>query len=222
MEKKIAITFVVMLAVPVVAASVNWVPENDRDIVYEMAKKDNKLVLFYIRDEWTEKMGYVFEDSEVSEYINANFYAIRMYKTTSGEFCERYDVKEAPTVLFLDTYGKEIGRTEGYMDTNKFYNEMKGIIEAKELRKELEDDAYKALTEADSLYDQDKYKECKEQYSVALDKFQQLGNKERMEYCRSRISDADLKVQFDLLKYGLVLFVGIVIFFSLLYYISKR
>lgn len=222
MGKKIPVIVVMVLMVPAVAASVNWVPEEDEDIVYEMAKRDNKLVLFYIRDEWTEKMRYVFQDPTVYEYINENFYAIRRYKTTSEEFCKEYGITEASTVVFLDVYGEEIGRIEGKMDTNAFYNEMKGIIEGKEIRKELRDEAYRALTEADSLYEQGEYIKSKEQYEIALEKFQQLEDEEREKYCRSRINDADLRVQLDLLKYGLILFVGIVTVLSLIYYISKR
>ncbi|RLF96180.1 hypothetical protein DRN58_09950, partial [Thermococci archaeon] len=86
----------------------------------------------------------------------------------------------------------------------------------------LRDEAYEALTNADSLYAKGKYRESKEQYNIALNKFKQLGEKEKEEYCKSKISDADLKIQLDLLRYGLIIFVAVVAFFALIYYISAK
>ncbi|MCK4432627.1 MAG: hypothetical protein KAV48_01715, partial [Methanomicrobia archaeon] len=167
-------------------------------------------------------MDRIFDDSTVSGYINSYFYAMKLYKSASKAICDVYNIEKAPTVIFLNVYAEEIGRIEGFMNAESFYNEMKETIEAKEFREKLTDEAYEALTNADSLYSKGKYKESKEQYTIALNKFQQLEDKEKEEYCKSKISETDLKIQLDLLRYGLITFVAVIVFFALIYYISKK
>jgi thioredoxin-related protein len=220
-EKKCVIP-IILLLIPLVSGVVNWHFEVDIDDACEMAKAENKLVLLYVYDEWTENADRILEDSKVSEYINSHFYAMKLYKFTSKAICEAYDIEKAPTVVFLDVHAEEIGRIEGFSNSEDFYNEMKETIEAKEFREKLRDEAYEALTNADSLYAKEKYKESKEQYNIALNKFKQLGEKEKEEYCKSKISSVDMKIQLDLLKYGLIIFVAVVAFFALIYYISAK
>ena len=221
MEKKTIIP-VILLLIPLVSGYVNWLYDTDLDTACEMAKAENKLVLLYIYDEWTENMDNVFNDKEVSEYINGEFYAMKLYKNTSKDICDQYNIKKAPTVLFLNPYKKEIGRIEGYMDPDEFYIKMKTIIESKEFIEKLRDEAYEALTDADSLYSKGEYSKSKEQYTIAMNKFHQLKDKEKEEYCRSMISKADMKMQLVLLRYGLIAFVGVVAFFAFVYYLSAR
>jgi hypothetical protein len=212
----------IVILIPLVSGQVNWVPENDLDIVCEMAKVDDKLVLVYIYDEWTEKSDRIFDDPTVHEYINEHFYGVRLYRGDVEALCERYAVEKGPTVLFLDVYAQEIGRIENLTRSDEFYSDMESILEATELRETLKDYAYRALTEADSLYAQEEYRESKEMYTIAMEKFQLLGNTEREEYCKSRISSADLRMQVVLLRYGLIMFVSIAIFLALIYYVTKR
>jgi len=108
------------------------------------------------------------------------------------------------------------------MDPDKFYIKMKTIIESKEFIEKLRDEAYEALTDADSLYSKGEYSKSKEQYIIAMNKFHQLKDKEKEEYCRSMISKADMKMQLVLLRYGLIAFVGVVAFFAFVYYLSAR
>ena len=222
MVKKICIMPVIMLLIPLASGYINWLYETDLIDVCEMAKAENKLVLIYVYDEWSENMDRIFDDSTVSGYINSYFYAMKLYKSASKAICDVYNIEKAPTVIFLNVYAEEIGRIEGFMNAESFYNEMKETIEAKEFREKLTDEAYEALTNADSLYSKGKYKESKEQYTIALNKFQQLEDKEKEEYCKSKISETDLKIQLDLLRYGLITFVAVIVFFALIYYISKK
>lgn len=222
MVKKKWAVFTIMVLIPLVSGQIEWVPENDLGCVCTLAKSTDKLVFIYIYDEWTARTDRIFENASTYEYINTHFCAMRVYKGDAQALWKSYDIEIAPTVLFLDGYGGEIGRIEEPADSSSFYNEMKRIVEAKELKDTLKDDAYLALTEADSLYAKGKYRESKEQYAIAMEKFRQLGNEEREEYCRSKITHANLRMQLTLLKYGLVMFVGIVTFLALIYYILKR
>jgi len=222
MKKKKCIIPIILLLIPLVSGYVNWLYDTDLHTICEMAKAENKLVLLYVYDEWTENTDRILENSKVSEYINSHFYAMKLYIDTSRDICKAYNIEKAPTVIFLNTYAEEIGRIEGFMDSEDFYNKMKETIEAKEFREKLSDEAYEALTNADSLYSKGKYKESKEQYNIALNKFQQLGEKEKEEYCKSKISKVDMKMQLGLLKYGLIVFVAVIAFFALVYYISAK
>ncbi len=222
MRKKGLILPLVLFLLPLVSGQVSWVLDEELSEVYEMAKADEKLVLLYVYDEWSENTETIFQHQKVFSYVNANFYAMKFYRGDAKSLCQEYNIDDAPTVLFLDRYGEEIGRIEKLKTTDEFYNEMRQIVEATALRAKLKDEAYQALTTADSLYAKGEYSEAKQYYTTALNKFQELEDEERVEYCKSRIDDANLKTQFVLLQYGLVLFVVIVVFFSLIYYISKK
>lgn len=222
MKKRLRVVPLILFLFPMVNGQVSWIPDQELSEVFEMAKADDKLVFIYVYDEWSENTENIFQNQKVSSYINTNFYAMKFYRGDAKSLCQEYNIDKTPTVLFLDTYGEEIGGIEKFRTSNEFYDEMKHIVEASTLRAKLKDEAYQALTTADSLYAQGEYGDAKEHYTKALNKFQELGDEENVEYCKSRISDADLKMQFVLLQYGFFLFVVIVVFFSLIYYISKK
>jgi thioredoxin-related protein len=63
-----------------------------------------------------------FPDTKVGEFYNANFINVKMdmEKGQGLDLARTYQVRAYPTLLFIDSEGKIIHRTAGYMDAGQF------------------------------------------------------------------------------------------------------
>lgn len=86
----------------------------------EVAQAFGKDILLLIHNENSKTTKKVIRDLEspgISRIINHNFVCAKIgSRRITIDFKERYDLKTAPTLLFLDRQGYEMGRNVGYKD----------------------------------------------------------------------------------------------------------
>jgi uncharacterized protein YyaL (SSP411 family) len=61
-----------------------------------------------------------YADPEVSRFINENFVALEAHIKERPAYFHRFDAQWTPTVLILDSDGKERWRIEGYLPKEEF------------------------------------------------------------------------------------------------------
>ncbi|MBT3280204.1 MAG: DUF255 domain-containing protein [Campylobacteraceae bacterium] len=90
------------------AGSINWSKENLDDTIEKLSDKKQKIVMAYFWLEGCNACEYmsdrVFNDDEVSEYINKNFISFKTNKIPMD-----YPVFAYPTIYFIDEDGNELG-----------------------------------------------------------------------------------------------------------------
>lgn len=94
--------------------------------VLAKAKSENKNIMIDFFTEWckwcVELDKVVYTNKEVSDY--ANYYQINWKidaeKGEGVELAERYKIKGYPTIVFVDTDGKEIDRIVGFLKPAEF------------------------------------------------------------------------------------------------------
>ena len=116
--------------------------------VFCMAKEQNKIIMVDVLTEWckwcVELDNKVYAKSEIYDFANSNQinYKIDAEKGEGVAFAKRYNVQGYPTILFLDSDGKEIDRIYGYVPVKDFKEMMvdynKGINTFGYLKKEAE------------------------------------------------------------------------------------
>jgi len=114
------------------------------------AKSENKVLMVDVLTDWcvwcVELDIRVYSNPKVSEFANTNQinYKIDAEKGEGVDFKTKYAVTAYPTILFLDSDGKEIDRIIGYYPAKDFYAMMvdynKGINTFKVLKATLEKD----------------------------------------------------------------------------------
>lgn len=83
------------------------------------AKKENKLLFMDCYTSWCGPCKWlskeIFPKKEVGDFFNKNFvsFKIDMEKGEGVELCKKYQVKSFPTLLFLDSEGKEVHKMVG-------------------------------------------------------------------------------------------------------------
>lgn len=105
------------------AAITTQVSSNTLDDVQEEARMTGKPVFLYFQSEacaWCKKFEKeVLPEKQVREKLQ-NFISASVDVDMQTELVKKFDVYGTPTMVFLDSEGREITRILGYADVNKF------------------------------------------------------------------------------------------------------
>ncbi len=100
---------------------VKWFEGTYEEAVAHATKLDRPMMIDCVAD-WClpckEMDRYTFNDQLVADYLNANFVSFRLDATGNPldtlMHLENYEVRNYPTLLFTDKFGKEISRFNGF------------------------------------------------------------------------------------------------------------
>lgn len=145
--KKIIIFALVLFASHTALSQVEFKTGSVADIL-AMAKSQNKVVMVDVLTEWCkwciELDNKVYAKKEVGDFANVNqiSYKIDAENGEGVDFAKKYNVSGYPTILFLDSDGKEIDRIVGYVPAKDFLEMMmdynKGVNTYADLQAKLE------------------------------------------------------------------------------------
>lgn len=98
------------------------------------AKQENKLVFIDFFTTWCGpcKMmtAKTFPQTEVGEFMNAKFIPLKLDAEKEGaQLAKTYGVRAYPTYVILNPEGKEVAKVSGYMDGEKFIEEVSAAID---------------------------------------------------------------------------------------------
>jgi thioredoxin-related protein len=66
----------------------------------------------------------VYPEARVSTFINTNFIPVRLHVKNHGEDMKRFGVDWTPTILLVDSDGKELYRIEGFLPADDFLSQL--------------------------------------------------------------------------------------------------
>lgn len=69
----------------------------------------------------------VLTNSDVQKDLNENYIVVLVDINKNPNIAAKYDVFGTPTVQFLNSTGKEIGKIEGYVESDQFLKTLKEI-----------------------------------------------------------------------------------------------
>lgn len=103
----------------------------DLNKAIEQAHAENKSIMLlfdkkdcYYCNEMKEK---TFSNPEVISKLNEKYISVIIDINKEPKIASKYKVVGTPTVIFLDSNQKQIGKVEGFVDANEFLNTLKGI-----------------------------------------------------------------------------------------------
>ena len=104
---------------------------HDVDGAFSEAQNQNKsLALIFDQDScvYCEILkDNVLTNSDVQKELNENYIVVLVDINKNPDVADKYDVFGTPTVQFLDSDAKEIGRIEGYVESAEFLKTLKEI-----------------------------------------------------------------------------------------------
>ena len=108
---------------------VNNTTDLNKAIDHAHAENKSMMLLFtqkncYYCDELNEK---TLSNPEVISKLNEKYITVVIDINDPSKVADKYKVFGTPTIIFLDSNQKEIGKIEGYVDANEFLNTLKGI-----------------------------------------------------------------------------------------------
>ena len=169
--KKLYITALISLIFIISCkAKIDW--EKDYDASLEKSKAENKPILMDIYTDWCgackEMDKTTFANKNVADYIT-NFVALKYNpeKSSNGnDILKKYSILGFPTMLFLNSDGFVIKRIVGYIESDELIEEMKGIREKEEKRKNTFKDDIPTIEKLDVYIDSGYSKEASEMYDI--------------------------------------------------------
>ncbi len=118
-----------LLVLPLAAAELNWL--TDLPKAQAEAKKDNKMVLIDFTGSdwcgWCKKLkSEVFDKKEFADYAAKNLVLVEVdfpraktqsdaLKKANKELASKYEARGFPTIVVLNSSGKEVWKQVGYM-----------------------------------------------------------------------------------------------------------
>jgi len=140
-KKAITIVFLIGLAVLSVSilyvrlreeknvGQVNWLFDYDAGVA--KAGAENKIVLIDFYADWCSWCKVLDQETygnrEVASYLNEKFVCIKVDADSNASLSKNYNVTGLPTIVFLSSSGKEVGRILGYVSSNLFLTNAKNI-----------------------------------------------------------------------------------------------
>jgi thioredoxin-related protein len=104
----------------------------------------SKVVFVFVEAEWCgfcKRMKRdVFPKSKISDLMRDEYFSVLIdleskneltfngETMTEREFARNMEVKQTPTMIFLNSKGKELGRQPGYLDEEVFYKLLRYVI----------------------------------------------------------------------------------------------
>lgn len=105
--------------------------------ILDLAKEKEKLVFVDFHADWCTMCrameAEVFTDPALAKYINENFinYKVNSEKGSGPNLVFLYKIRALPSLLFLDTRGRVLFSTEGYMSAHTLLDMAKGLKDKK-------------------------------------------------------------------------------------------
>lgn len=103
----------------------------DLNKAIEQAHAENKSIMLlfdqkdcYYCNEMKEK---TLSNPEVISKLNEKYISVIIDINNEPKIASKYKVFGTPTIIFLDSNQKQIGKVEGFIDANGFLNTLKGI-----------------------------------------------------------------------------------------------
>lgn len=82
----------------------------------------------------------MYPDPQVATFITGNFIPVRLHLKKHPEAMPRFSIDWTPTVLIVDSDGKELYRTEGFLPADEFLGELQlGLGHAQFTKKDFQD-----------------------------------------------------------------------------------
>ena len=108
---------------------VNNTTDLNKAINQSHAENKSIMLLFtqkncYYCDELKEK---TLSNPEVISKLNEKYITVIIDINNQSKVADKYKVFGTPTIIFLDSNLKEVGKIDGYVDANEFLNTLKGI-----------------------------------------------------------------------------------------------
>lgn len=100
--------------------------EADWNLILEKAKKENKVIFLDCYTSWCGPCKWmaenVFNKDTVADFYNSHFInaSLDMEKGRGPELVEKYGISSYPTMLYLDSNGKQLHRTSGKTSSEIF------------------------------------------------------------------------------------------------------
>jgi len=120
-------------------AAVDFI-QNDLSLALGKSRKENRVMMIFFYTDWC---GYcklmdksIFADSKFTEF-SKNLVNIRINaeRGNGAYYARGYGVKSYPTVIFVDSWGKELSRINGYLPPATFLKESQRIVQNKNQQK---------------------------------------------------------------------------------------
>ena len=109
---------------------VNWLFDYDAGI--SKARSENKIVLIDFYADWCSWCKVLdqetYADKEVASYLNEKFVCIKIDSDKNISLSKNFNVTGLPTIVFLSSNEKEVGRIVGYEPPNQFLTSAKNIV----------------------------------------------------------------------------------------------
>ena len=114
------------------SVSVDW--GEDLPAALERARSEGKPVLVNFYADWCvwckRLEATTLRDSQVADLLSDRVVAVSLDVDGNGkELSNQYRVDGLPTILVLDTDGREIGRIPGYMPPSGFIERVEGFLQ---------------------------------------------------------------------------------------------
>src|SRR5688572_26234222 len=103
-------------------------PPGFQQLSYEQAvakgRRDKKAVMIHFGASWCapcKKMeSTTFTNRRVEKFLSDNLIAIKVDYDHNRQLAQEHNITALPTILFLDSGGKEVKRITGYQDPGEF------------------------------------------------------------------------------------------------------
>jgi thiol:disulfide interchange protein len=108
------------------STSFKW--HTDLDSALDEAKKTNKPIFVDFYTAWCYYCKQLDEttlsDQQVQEKLSKTYVVAKIDADKYPDIASEYKIYGYPTLLFLDSNGREIKRIEGYVDSNTLLNQL--------------------------------------------------------------------------------------------------
>ncbi len=115
---------------------INFVEAESLTKVLDMAIEEDKLVFLYMHTEWCSPCRFmekeVFSVAETAAVINDNFipYEVDMEKANGPDLSLIFNAKVVPTMLFINSKGREVSRNSGGIGNTKLINWSNSVLDS--------------------------------------------------------------------------------------------
>jgi len=134
-----ALTLIIGLNIGCMASSeespINWM---DYERGMTQAKKEGKPTIINFYGKWCPPCRQfdreTFQDKEVYEN-SKNFVCVKVDAGKRGDLSGKYRAFYTPTIIFINSQGREVDRIVGYVNANSFLGHMEDVLAIEKLTK---------------------------------------------------------------------------------------
>lgn len=112
--------------------SIKWITDYDNGMI-SASQNEMTIIIDFYADwcDWCQKLDYeVYASPEVID-AGSGFTWIKVNVDDKKDLVAKYNIERYPTVLFLNSDGKELDRIKGFVGKDVFLNKMKEVLTKK-------------------------------------------------------------------------------------------